>query len=47
VQLVVEARAPVQQPREWAAELAALLLAVEPEMWNVTFRGNHAWPVSE
>ena len=47
VQVVVEANAPVQQPREWAAELAALLLAVEPEKWNVTFRGNFAWPAGK
>lgn len=46
VQVVVELRARPEDPRRWAAELAELLLTNEPDMWNVTFRGNYVWPAA-
>lgn len=44
VQVVVEVTASAREPQLWANALAAALLKKRPEKWNVTFRGNHAWP---
>lgn len=43
-QVVVRLRAAVAEPSVWAANLADQMLGTEPQDWEVSMRGNFAWP---
>lgn len=43
-QVVVRLRAAEAEPSVWASTLADRLLGTEPHHWEVSMRGNFAWP---